>query len=375
MNNIYRWLLFFLVISSFYSPLNAQELDPSKQYNQVSFVTTHNAYNYGQDDAFLFPNNTFPISQQLVDGVRGFMLDVYVNDTSGQVVMYHSFEGLGSELLVDVLGDIKVFMDENPTEIITLILESYVTAEQFAADIETAGLLPYTHTQVLGEAWPTIQEMRDSNQRLVVLSDTDDGGEEYPWYMYMWDFAVETHYSNHRRTDLTCDYNRGDAENDLFILNAFITNSLAGFGLIDSAAVVNEEVFLSNYCLQCAEETGKRPNFVTIDFHEVGDAFAVVNSLNDLPLSVLPASNVLEAAVKVYPNPVVRGGLLGIDNLHKHINIFELTNNLGCKVYVANLLPNTVELAVPSYLAAGWYIYVFRGVDGKVIGRGKVVVE
>ena len=47
----------------------------SKRYNQVVYVTTQNAFNYSP--AFQLPNQSFPVSHQMMDGVRPFMLDVH----------------------------------------------------------------------------------------------------------------------------------------------------------------------------------------------------------------------------------------------------------------------------------------------------------
>ena len=40
----------------------------SKQYNKVSYLTTHNAFN-SDEDGLLFPNQTYNIESQLNDGV------------------------------------------------------------------------------------------------------------------------------------------------------------------------------------------------------------------------------------------------------------------------------------------------------------------
>ena len=129
------------------------------------------------------------------------------------------------------------------------------------------------------------------------------------------------------------------ANNDLFILNTFITNSLAGIGLIDSAAVVNAPEFLMNYCLQCVEETGKRPNFVTIDFHEVGDPFAVVDELNDLPLLLdgLLGSKVHPQNLKVYPNPTQNAFFInqGVNT----VQVYDITGKL-VKAFNGNFSEN-----------------------------------
>ena len=66
-----------------------------KRYDQVVYVTTHNAFNYS--GPFQAPNQTYPVSQQLQDGVRAFMLDVH--DNNGVPTLFHSFAFLGNEPL------------------------------------------------------------------------------------------------------------------------------------------------------------------------------------------------------------------------------------------------------------------------------------
>ena len=60
----------------------------SKTYDQVAYLTTHNAFNSTQEN-LLFPNQTNDISKQLSDGVRALMIDVY--DHFGIPTAYHSF--------------------------------------------------------------------------------------------------------------------------------------------------------------------------------------------------------------------------------------------------------------------------------------------
>ena len=295
------YLLFFNLFFFFQNKANGQESNFNKKYNNVAFLTTHNAYNYGLNETFDFPNQTYPVSQQLEEGVRGFMLDVYLLDSVPH--LYHSFSLLGTEPLSLVLNDMHDFLVANPNEILTIIFESYVSADDIATPLGAANLNDFLHAQSVGESWPTLQNMIDDDQRLVIFSESEnDSQTDYPWYLYVWDYAVDTDYSNHRTSDLTCEFNRGSAENELFILNNFITHATFGFGLIDSAAVINEYDFLYNYCEKCITEKGKLPNFVTVDFYEVGNGLAVVEAINTLNVGIdLPAEKAKQ--ISVYPNP------------------------------------------------------------------------
>jgi len=248
----------------------------SKQYNEVAYLTTHNAFNSDQD-GLLFPNQTYNIASQLNDGVRGLMIDVY-NDLFGTPVVYHSIIALGYIPLSDIFNDIKIFLDNNPNEVITIILECYVTTNDIEDEINQSGLSNYLYTH--NATWPTLQNMIDNDNRLVIFSDVDDASSSQDWYHYVWEYAVETHYSVGNINDFTCDFNRGDPLNDLFIFNHFVTDATLGYGLYNESNDVNANPFFINRALNCQTQTNKFPNFVTVDYYELGDGLAVVDQLN-----------------------------------------------------------------------------------------------
>ena len=99
-----------------YSQCNGSQILCNKKFNEVAYLTTHNAYNSAQDN-FNLPNHNFNIATQLNDGVRGLMIDVY--DYFGTPTVYHGSFLLGTEPLQTYLTDIKTFLDNNPNEVIT----------------------------------------------------------------------------------------------------------------------------------------------------------------------------------------------------------------------------------------------------------------
>jgi len=252
----------------------------SKQYNEVAYLTTHNAFNSDEDGLF-FPNQTYNIASQLNDGVRGLMIDVY--NHFGTPTAYHSVFALGTIPLSDIFNDIKIFLDNNPNEIITIILECYVTANDIEDEINQSGLSNYLYAH--NSAWPTLQNMIDYDNRLIIFSDVDDASSSQNWYHYVWDYAVETHYSVDAINDFTCDFNRGDPMNDLFIFNHFVTDGTLGYGLYNESNDVNANPFFINRALDCQTQTNKFPNFVTVDYYELGDGLAVVDQLNGITTS------------------------------------------------------------------------------------------
>ncbi len=271
----------------------------NKRYDEVAYLTTHNAYNSVADN-FMLPNHNKDIAQQLNEGVRAMMLDVY--DSNGVPTLYHVYDFLGSLPFSENLDDIKAFLDNNPNEIVTIILECYVSANMIEDALTTAGLMPYLFEKDNTTDWPTLQEMINTDKRLVILSDVDDGSATQGWYHYMWTHAVETDYANNAISDFSCDFNRGDPANDLFILNHFITDATLGVGLPQEAATVNGNPYFINRVLQCQVEAGKFPNFITVDFYEEGNSMSVVNTMNGLVTST--TSPDLESMIRLSPNPV-----------------------------------------------------------------------
>ncbi|MDY6863349.1 MAG: hypothetical protein SV062_10235 [Thermodesulfobacteriota bacterium] len=287
--NLFFILIFLFNISLFdFIALHADDLPCngypelcSKRYDEVAYPTTHNAFDYAYGPEFWFPpNQQFPITRQLEDGVRGLMIDIYEFNgirpwLKDEIYVCHGYCSLGGEPLVDVLGYVKEFLDNNPREVVTLIFECYVDHEPVVDAFDESGLISYVHSQTEGEMWPTLAEMIQNNKRLVVFTDKDGGSPD--WYHDVWEFAVETHWDNKERSDLTCDFNRGDPDNDLFIINHFLTKPLARRTL---SLQVNFNPFLINRLEECRDTTGKVPNFVTVDFYAFGDLFEAVNIIN-----------------------------------------------------------------------------------------------
>ncbi|RIA09307.1 putative secreted protein (Por secretion system target) [Flavobacteriaceae bacterium MAR_2010_72] len=273
-----KTLIFYTVFLSFwnfnaFSQCNGAVDSCNKKYNEVAYLTTHNAFNSGQD-GFAFPNQNNNIATQLNDGVRGLMIDVY--DSNGTPVVYHGSSIFGSEPLSRYLNDIKSFLDNNPNEIITIIFQNDpgVSANTIENDFNQAGLSNYLHVQNKFSPWPTLQTMINANKRLVVFNEVNNATPGQDWYHHIWDFAVEINYGS-----INCDYGRGNPSNDLFVFNHFITSGL-GTGSTGDAQTVNSNPYFIDHVTQCQQAKNKLPNFITVDFYDLGNSLDVVNQLN-----------------------------------------------------------------------------------------------
>ena len=234
------------------------------------YPTTHNATSLG----LLIPNQDRTIEEQLHDGIRGFMIDLWY--WKGQVYTCHRFCELGGEPLLGVMQTFERFLKNNPNEVVTIIFENYVSGSDLEQIFIESGLLSYTHTQIQGQTWPTLRQMIQSKKRLVVFKEFEDEGPA--WDMLVWKYAVETPYSYTSIDQFTCEFNRGRPENSLYILNQFITVALFRRTANESA---NQFDNLMHRAHQCFEEKQKIPNFLTVDFYSTGDLLIAARKLNE----------------------------------------------------------------------------------------------
>jgi hypothetical protein len=290
MRRILRWgPCFAAALLSSYSQAqdpkacNGDERLCSRRYDEVVQLTTHNSFNWGVDGVpYLLPDQPSSITAQLNDGVRAFMIDIHWYNgwnplERGKIYVCHSYCNLGGERLSQVLGYYSAFLKKHPREVVTLILESYVGAPDVARAFEKAGLARYAYAHDPRDPWPRLGELIDRDQRLVVLSDMAEGGP--PWYMPVWDHAVETAFSVWKPADFSCAYNRGRPENALFIFNHFVE---VQFLQPDTSRLINDPKYLLKRAERCETEKSRIVNYVVVDAYRTGDPARAVRTLNGL---------------------------------------------------------------------------------------------
>jgi len=246
----------------------------AKRFDEVAYPTTHNSMS-NAEDGWQSPNQDFNLKRQLDDGIRGLMLDVH--EWGDGILLCHGFCPLGSLPLSDGLAIIKDFLHSHRGEVVTIIFESYTSAANVADAFTKSGAMRYVHAQTAGTPWPTLRELIDSDERLVVFTDAEGGA--YDWYMDVWAHAFETPFAAETVSDFTCDLGRGDGANPLFIFNHFLSAPLA---VPDQAPTVNADPFLVDRARMCMQARGHLPNFVTLDFYDQGNLFDAVRMLNGL---------------------------------------------------------------------------------------------
>lgn len=274
---------------------NGSAANCQRRYDQVTFAATHNAFSYaaGGPVSYLFPNQDQPIADQLSRGIRGLGIrpcPYYGDDPaeSGRVYVTHNFDLrglLGSEPLLDVLTTVRVFLEQNPSEVVTLFAESAVPPAAIADTFAQAGLTPYLYVHDPAQGFPTLAQMSQRNTRLVVFNDNKDPGRP-AWQHYLWDLIVDTDYNITDQAQFKCDFYRGKGENSLYFINHFVYSALSDKILVPDpqlSALANQPALITSRAKECWQKSGRIPSFIYVDWYGQGDVVGAVRAINELP--------------------------------------------------------------------------------------------
>jgi hypothetical protein len=245
--------------------------------DEVVFGGTHNSHASSADGFSQFnTNQVHAIPTQLADGARLLLMDTYYADDDS-IVLCHGPCSLGQISHLDTLQTIVDFLVANPGELIAIIYQDDVAAADLALDFAATGADALTYAHPPGTAWPTLGELVEADTRLLIT--VEQGGAPPDWHQHVWDLAWDTHYAEMDPADMSCELNRGSPDNDLFLMNHWVSNQL-GLPSPDGAEIVNQYDFLLARSQECAALWDHPPNFIAVDYYDRGDLFAVVDTLN-----------------------------------------------------------------------------------------------
>jgi hypothetical protein len=292
-----------------------------RRVDQVVFPATHNSMSAADIPDWLFPQQEKSIPTQLEDGIRALLFDVHhgipvagavktdlasdlgsrekFDEAVGKegvdaamrirdrmagkeegprgLYLCHGFCELGATPLVSALRGIHEFLVQNPDEVLVLDIEDYASPQEIAAAFAQSGLDGLVFWGTAGPPWPTLREMIDSRQRVLVLLES--GRKGVPWLQPAYEGLVqETPYHFTKPSELSCAVNRGGTSGSLFLMNNWIDTTPAPKP--SNAAIVNAYDALLGRARQCQAERGRLPNLIAVDFYRTGDLFRVARTLN-----------------------------------------------------------------------------------------------
>ncbi|KAI4327443.1 hypothetical protein L6164_019903 [Bauhinia variegata] len=253
-------------------------------FNRYTWLTTHNSFALAgaksATGSFLVTpmNQEDTVANQLNNGVRGLMLDMY--DFLNDIWLCHSAQGqcynfTAFQPAINVLKDIQAFLEKNPSEIVTIFIEDYVKSPQgltkvFQASGLSKYMFPVSRMPKNGEDWPTVDDMVQKNQRLVVFT-SKASKESSEGIAYEWRYVVENQYGDGGMKAGSCP-NRAESPSmntksrSLVLVNYFRDTPNRSQSCADNSAP------LISMIKTCREAAGKRwPNFIAVDYYVRND--------------------------------------------------------------------------------------------------------
>ncbi len=275
-----------------------------RPYDQVVFPATHNSMS-SSDVVRVWPQHDGGLQAQLEAGIRALLVDTkYWRPADGGdlasldaalpvdvsallrtvigagpaasdgTYLCHSRCDYGAVPLLDALTDVRAFLDAHPDEVVTLIIQNGITADDTEAAFEAAGLGGYLYDRSPGDGWPTLGELIDRSQRLVVIAERDRGPD---WYHDGRELLTDTSFDVGAIDGFSCELGRGRPDAPLLLLNHWISREVPDRA---DAVAVNQPDVIVDRARGCEAMLGRLPTFVAVDFYGLGDVVGAAAMLN-----------------------------------------------------------------------------------------------
>jgi hypothetical protein len=305
----------------------------SKRLNEVTLAASHNAMSSSAEPGWYSAAHTQSIGDQLRSGVRGLLIDAHYGLRAGNAVrtdlserseragnserdlyeqtlgpeglaaiqrirdrvlpgegepgvfLCHRFCELGATEITGALREIREFLVERPDEVLVIVIEDYVLPSAIVDAFERSGLAEKVYRGPPAGPFPTLREMIDSGQQVVVYAENRGGAA--PWYTAGYEAALqETPFTFKRAARLTdpsnwpatCVPNRGTDAAPLFLINHWVNTDPTPRP--SNAEIVNRRDVLVGRARECQALRDRHPTLLAVDFVEVGDLYGAVDELN-----------------------------------------------------------------------------------------------
>jgi hypothetical protein len=295
-----------------------------RRVDQVAFLGTHNAMAAADEPGWFFAAQDVGISQQLADGVRALMIDTHygISTPRGvatqlapenskratlveeigergvataervtrrigrnpqgrrQLFLCHTLCEVGATRAFDALQAVHRFMVRHPEEVVVLSIQDETSAADTAKVLRDSGLADEVYLGDAERPWPTLRELIDRDERVIVLAENHAGGA--PWIHHQPVVMQETPFLFRSVAALesraSCEPNRGGDAGSLLLLNHWVDTP--PLPLVSIARRVNARDFLAARVARCRKRRAMFPNVVAVDFFREGAAAQVVDELN-----------------------------------------------------------------------------------------------
>ncbi|KAF3480262.1 uncharacterized protein GIQ15_05609 [Arthroderma uncinatum] len=284
-------------------PCNGYPEFCARSYGNITQVAAHNS-------PFVRPGNIasnqeLEVITQLNDGIR--MLQFQTHYMNGTVYLCHSScDLLNAGTLESYLKKVAEWLKANPYDVLTILIGNgdFIKATNFTAPIESSGLIDHVFTPkkptLALDEWPTLSEIILSGKRAVVFMDYEANQRDVPYILDEFAHMWETPFSPTDR-NFPCDVqrppglNEADARKRMYMANHNLNLEISIAGttiLVPNSVLLNETNAVSGFGSigamggNCTEKWGRPPNFLLVDYYNVGNVngsvFQVAAKLNNV---------------------------------------------------------------------------------------------
>ncbi|PPQ64034.1 hypothetical protein CVT24_008847 [Panaeolus cyanescens] len=301
------------------APMNMQKRDQlcnghaelcERPYGNTTFLASHDSFAVSTNPFALARTQEVDLETQLLSGVRMLQAQGRMNgkdlhfchtcESLTLVGLYHPLSNflLFSSLFETYLETVKSFLDRHPNEVLTLVFvnpEEISVKDVWKPIFEKTGIadMAYIPPQPVMSRndWPTLGEMISSGKRVVIF--LDKGAESrtepeadfiLPQFQMMWEDVYDpTDPEFPCKVDRTAGPLAYDQQLNLMNHNlnvdVFVGKILVPDRLNSPRTNSIDSILLhAQHCAPLAENN--RPNFVMLDFLNVGQGMDAVDRLN-----------------------------------------------------------------------------------------------
>lgn len=303
-----------------------------------------------------FYNQEDSVTNQLRNGVRGLMLDMY--DFEGDIWLCHSMQGecynfTAFEPAINTLKEVEAFLTENPSEIVTIIIEDYVHTPKGLTKVFTdAGLtkywFPVSQMPANGGDWPTVTDMIAKNYRLLVFTsiaskEVDEG------IAYQWRYMVENESGDGGIAQGSCPNRKESKPLESRDASLFLQNYFSTFPTQSNDACKEHSTGLAEMVDTCYKAAGNiMPNFLAVNFYLRSDGGGVFGDVDKMNGQTLCACNTVLACQEGAPAGLCKNAA-GVDRNPSAIagtynGSFQFVASSSTSQFSSLLVPNLFHL-------------------------------
>ncbi|KAI0093153.1 PLC-like phosphodiesterase [Irpex rosettiformis] len=266
-----------------------------RSYGNITFFGAHDSFAFSEDPFALARDQELDITSQLNLGVRLLQAQSHMN--GGVLHFCHTscalFDG---GTVLSYLQTVNTWLQANPNEVLTLLFtnpEGVSLPNVWAPAFQQSGIadLAFVPSAVPTKQsdWPTLGELIDAGKRVVVFLDAGaDIDRSVPYILPEFEMIWETPFSV---TDASfpCSVDRiagplGTTDH-MYMINHSLNKNILDTGIIVSdpldAKTTNGVTSILANAAGCEPlSAGRSPNFVLLDFVNIGQGLQAVNQLN-----------------------------------------------------------------------------------------------